>query len=131
MKKVFLLIAVLFSLATATQAQKAATATKWSQLTDEEKLMKAQGFREDNQNYLKNTLKLSDDQRNDIDNINLCYIASLDRIDRYGKDDATKEKWAKTVTAARGAQLDVIMGPENHKKYHDYVVGKLEKAAGK
>jgi hypothetical protein len=131
MKKAFLLIAVLFSLASATQAQKAATATKWSQLTDEEKLMKAQGFREDNQNYLKNTLKLSDDQRNDIDNINLCYIASLDRIDRYGKDDATKEKWAKTVTAARGAQLDVIMGPENHKKYHDYVVGKLEKAAGK
>jgi hypothetical protein len=131
MKKVLFLFAVLFSVATAAQAQKSTAASKWSQLTDEEKIMKAQGFREDNQAFLKDKLKLSDDQRNDIDNVNLCYIASLDRIDRYGKDDATKEKWAKTATAARGAQLDVIMGPENHKKYQDYVVAKVKKAAGK
>ena len=128
MKKVFFLFAVLFSITSAVQAQKAA-APKWSQLSAEEKLLKAQDFREDNQAFLKDKLKLSDDQRNDIDNINLCYIASLDRIDRYGKDDATKEKWAKAATAARGSQLDVIMGPENHKKYQDYVVGKLKKAA--
>jgi len=125
MKKIMMMLLVLFTFAAGAQAQ------KWSQLSDEEKMMKAQAFRDDNQAYLTNTLKLTEDQRNDIDNVNLCYLSALDRIDRYGKDDATKEKWAKTATAARSAQLDVIMGPENHKKYSEYVQGKLKKAAGK
>jgi len=126
MKKALLTLFVIAAAFSTVSAQK-----KWSDLSNEEKLLKAQSFRDDNQAYLKNTLKLSDAQREDIDNINLCYIAALDRIDRYGKDDNTKVNWAKTATAARGAQLDVIMGAENHKKYQDYIVGKLKKAAGK
>lgn len=126
MKKTLLTIFVVVAALSTANAQK-----KWDDLTNEEKLLKAQDFRADNQAYLKNTLKLSDAQREDIDNINLCYIAALDRIDRYGKTDETKVQWAKTATAARGAQLDVIMGAENRKKYQEYIVGKLKKAAGK
>lgn len=126
MKKAMLTLLVVVAALTTVNAQK-----KWEDLSNEEKLLKAQSFRDDNQAYLKNTLKLSDAQREDIDNINLCYIAALDRIDRYGKSDETKVNWAKTATAARGAQLDVIMGAENRKKYQEYVAGKLKKAAGK
>ena len=126
MKKAMLTFIVVIAAFGSVNAQK-----KWADLTNEEKLLKAQEFRDDNQAYLKNTLKLSDAQREDIDNINLCYIAALDRIDRYGKTDETKLNWAKTATAARGAQLDVIMGAENRKKYQEYVAGKLKKAAGK
>jgi hypothetical protein len=126
MKKAILTLIVVAAAFTSVNAQK-----KWADLSNEDKLLKAQAFRDDNQAYLKNTLKVSDAQREDVDNVNLCYVASLDRIDRYGKDDDTKLKWAKAATAARGAQLDVILGVENHKKYQDYVAGKLKKAAGK
>ena len=108
-----------------------ANAQKWSDLTDEQKMMKVQSFREDNQNYMKNTLKLKDEQLNDIDNVNLCYLSTLDRIDRYGKTDADKEKYAKTATSARSAQLDAIMGVENRKKFQAYVEEKLKKAGVK
>lgn len=103
-------------------------AQKWSDLSEEEKLMKLQSFREDNQNYLKNTLKLTDEQMTDIDDINLCYLATLDRISRYGKTDADKEKYAKSITAARSAQLDAIMGKEKRDQYAKYVNDKLKKA---
>lgn len=106
-------------------------AQKWSELTDEQKVMKLQEFREDNQNYLKNTLKLSEEQMSDIDAVNVCYLSTLDRIQRYGKTDADKEKYAKSVTSARSAQLDAIMGVENRKKYQQYVQEKLKKAAEK
>ena len=71
---------------------------------------------------------MTDDQRTDIDNVNLCFLSTLDLIDRYGKDDAAKEKYAKSAVNARNAQLDAIMGPENRKKFQDYVVAKLKKA---
>jgi hypothetical protein len=106
-------------------------AQKWSELTSEQKMMKAQEFRDDNQNYLKNTLKLTDDQLSDIDNVNLCYLSTLDRLDRYGKSDADKEKYAKSVTEARSAQLDAIMGADNRKKFQAYVQEKLKKAGVK
>jgi hypothetical protein len=108
-----------------------ANAQKWSELSDEQKWSKAQDFRDDNQNYLKNTLKMSDDQLSDIDNVNICYLSTLDRIDRYGKTDADKEKYAKSVTAARSAQLDAIMGVDNRKKFQAYVQEKLKKAGVK
>jgi len=106
----------------------AVKAQKWSSLTDEEKLMKAKEFRADNQKYLKTTLAMTDQQVTDIDNVNICYLSTLDRLDRYGKDDATKEKYAKAVTEARSAQLDAIMGTEKHKQYSEYIKGKLQKA---
>ncbi len=126
-----LFLSLSFYVSSHAQAQAQALAQKWSALSDEEKLLKAESFRNDNQSFLQNTLKMSDDQRMDIDNVNMCYVASLDRIARYGKDDAAKEKWAKTSTQARNAQLDVIMGADNHKKYAEYIVGKIKKAAGK
>jgi len=104
-------------------------AQKWSDLTEEQKIMQVQSFRDDNQNYLKNTLKLSEEQTSDIDAVNICYLSTLDRIQRYGKTDADKEKYAKSITASRSAQLDAIMGVENRKKYQQYVQGKLKKAA--
>ena len=105
-----------------------ANAQKWSELTNEQKSMQMQAFREDNQNYMKNNLKLTQTQMDDVDNTNICYFSTLDRIDRYGKDDASKEKYAKSATSARSAQLDAIMGVEKHKKFSEYVKGKLKKA---
>jgi len=116
----FILILILFGV-------NALYAQKWSELSKEEKLMKAQDFRADNQNYLKNTLGMSEDQLNDIDNVNVCYLSTLDRIDRYAKTDEDKTKYAKAVTAARGAQLDAIMGPEKRKQFMSYVGEKLKK----
>ncbi len=105
-----------------------AIAQKWEDLSNEQKMNKIQGFREDNQKYLKG-LGLSDDQLNDVDNVNLCFLSNLDRIDRYGGDDASKKKYAKSAVAARSAQLDAIIGVDKRKQYMEYVQGKLEKAA--
>jgi hypothetical protein len=121
MKKLLLLLVVML-MVSATQAQ------KWADLSDEQKISQLQDFRADNQKYLKETLKLSDDQVTDIDNVNIAFLAALDRIDRYGKDDVTKEKWAKAAIAARSSQLDVIMGADKRKKFQDYVSAKLKKA---
>lgn len=104
---------------------------KWSDLSKEEKLMKVQSFRDDNQQYLKDKLAMSPEQLDDIDNVNICYLSTLDRIDRYGKDDAAKEKYAKAITSARSAQLDAIMGADKRKQYVEYVQGKLKKVVEK
>lgn len=104
---------------------------KWEALTDEQKAMKLKDFRADNQQYLKNTLGMTPTQLDDIDNVNMCYLSTLDRIDRYAKADTTKEKLAEVVTAARWAQLDAIMGAEKHQKFADYVEEKLKKAKAK
>jgi len=123
MKKYYsMLTLVLMTLSFSTMAQ------KWTDLSKEEKMMKLQSFRDDNQKYMKDSLKLSDEQRTDIDNVNICYLSTLDRIDRYAKTDADKEKYAKAVTAARSAQLDAIMGVGKHKQFANYVVAKLQKA---
>lgn len=122
MKKFFILLLISVSVAGTANAQ------KWADLSNEQKISKLQDFRDDNQKYLKETLKLSDEQRVDIDNVNLCFLSTLDLIDRYGKDDAAKEKYAKSAVNARNAQLDAIMGAENRKKFQDYVVAKLKKA---
>jgi hypothetical protein len=42
--------------------------------------MKAQDFRADNQNYLKNTLGMNDEQLDDIDNVN-CMLPFYTRPD--------------------------------------------------
>jgi hypothetical protein len=125
MKKIILVLLVCITSATAVNAQ------KWNDLSDEQKMMQAKGFRQDNQKYLKSTLGLSEEQITDVDNVNLCFVSTLDRIDRYGKDAAAKEKYAKTAGQARTAQLDAIMGPEKRKQLQDYVTAKLKKASGK
>jgi len=121
MKKMILMLLVMMA-ATSTQAQ------KWEDLSAEQVMEKAKGFREDNQKYLKEKLKMTEDQVIDIDNTNVCFLASMERINTYGKDKATKEKWAKTAVQARQAQMDMIMGPEKRKQYMDYVTAKLKKA---
>jgi len=106
----------------------AANAQKWSEMTDEQKMMKLKSFRDDNQNYLKNTLGMTQQQMSDIDNVNICYLSTLDRISRYAKDDATKEKYADAITQGRWAQLDAIMGADKHEQYAKYLKDKIEKA---
>ena len=106
----------------------AQTAPKWNDLTQEQKMMKAKEFRADNQKYLKTTLGMTQTQLDDIDNVNLCYLSTIDRINRYGKDEATKDKVADAVWKARWAQLDAIMGVDKHKQYAEYIHGKLQKA---
>ena len=106
-----------------------ANAQKWSELSDEQKMMKLKSFRADNQNYLKNTLGMTQQQMTDIDNVNICYLSTLDRISRYAKDDATKEKYADAVSDGRWAQLDAIMGAEKHEQYAKYLKDKIEKAS--
>jgi hypothetical protein len=125
MKKIILVLLVCLSSASVVNAQ------KWNDLSGEQKLMKAQDFRDDNQKYLKSTLGLTDDQLIDVDNVNVCFLSTLDRIDRYGKDAAAKEKYAKSAVQARSAQLDAIMGVEKRKQFQEFVSEKLKKASGK
>jgi len=106
-----------------------ANAQKWSELSDEQKIMKLESFRADNQNYLKNTLGMTQQQMTDIDNVNICYLSTLDRISRYAKDDAAREKYADAVSQGRWAQLDAIMGADKHEQYAKYLKDKIEKAA--
>ena len=96
-------------------------AQKWDELNDEQKLMKLKTFRAENQKYMKDSLKLTSTQINDIDNINVCYLSTLDRIVRYGKDDERKEKLAEAVSEARWVQIDAIIGEEKHNKYAAYL----------
>ena len=105
-----------------------AFAQKWADLSNEEKVMKAKSFTEDNHKYMKETLKLSEEQISDADNVNVCYLTTLDRINRYGKTDADKEKYAKSATDSRAKQLEAIMGTDNYGKYKKYVGDKLKKA---
>jgi hypothetical protein len=103
-------------------------AQKWSDLTNEEKEMKLESFIADNHKYMKDSLALSDQQITDIDNVNICYLSTLDRIDRYGKTDVNKEKFAKAITAARSVQMEAIMGTAKRQKFANYVAAKLKKA---
>ena len=122
MKKTILFIMLCMVTVTAVNAQ------KWSEMTDEQKMMQLKSFRADNQAYLKNTLGMTQQQMSDIDNVNVCYLSTLDRISRYAKDDATKEKYADAITQGRWAQLDAIMGADKHEQYAKYLKDKIEKA---
>jgi hypothetical protein len=119
MKRIITMVAVLMATATFVQAQ------KWADLSTEQKLMKAKEFRAESQNYLKG-LGLTQDQLTDMDDVNICYLTTLDRIDRYGKDDAAKKTYAKTVTKNRAAQMDAIMGPERRAKYQQWLADKIK-----
>ena len=125
MKKAILFFSVCLLAITAVHAQ------KWNELTEEQKMMKAKSFRDGNQKYLKTTLAMTQTQLDDIDNVNLCFLSTLDRIDRYAKDDATKEKYADALWEVRWAQLDAIMGPDKHKQFAEYLKAKIEKAKQK
>lgn len=122
MKKVIFIFALMIGAMCSVNAQ------SWDQLSDEQMLMKAKDFRADNQKYLKETLGLSVEQCEDIDNVNLCFLSTLDRIDRYGKTDEDKKKYAKGLTQSRSAQLDAIMGVDKRKQYIAYIEEKLKKA---
>ena len=122
MKKI-VLFSALYLLAANVYAQ------KWDELSDEQKLMKLKSFRADNQKYLKDSLKLTQTQIDDIDNVNVCYLSTLDRINRYGKDEETKDKVAEFISDARWAQVDAIMGADKHDQYMAFIKRKLEKAA--
>jgi len=106
-----------------------AFAQKWADLSKEEQLMKLQNFIEDNHKYMKDTLALSEEQITDADNVNVCYLTTLDRINRYAKTDADKEKYAKSSTESRAKQLEAIMGTDKYNKFRKYVETKLKKAA--
>jgi sortase (surface protein transpeptidase) len=123
MKKIAFLFFAGIVLSLTTNAQ------KWKDLTDEQKWAKVQEFREDNQKYMKSTLGMTDQQVEDVDAVNACFLSNLDLVARYGKDDAAKEKYAKSLVNSRNTALDAIMGPETRKKYQAYVKAKLEKAA--
>ncbi len=119
--KIFFIVTALLT-AIVTNAQ------KWNELTDEKKLAKLESFRADNQKYMKDSLKLSKTQMTDLDNLNLCFLSTLDRIDRYAKDDANKEKYAEALWEVRWAQVDAIIGKEKHEKYAAYLKRKINKA---
>jgi len=127
MKKYYsILIAMLILFSASAFAQK-----KWKDLTQEEKTMKLEEFIQDNHKYMQDSLGLSDEQVTDVDAVNICYLSTLDRITRYVKTDADKEKYAKVVTDARTKQLEAIMGASNFKKFRAYVEAKVKKAGAK
>ena len=118
----------IFFIVTALLTTIVTNAQKWDELTDEKKLAKLESFRADNQKYQKDSLKLTATQMTDLDNLNLCFLSTLDRIDRYTKDNATKEKYAEALWEVRWAQVDAIMGKEKHEKYAAYLKRKINKA---
>jgi len=122
MKNAIFFIMICMMTATAVHAQ------KWDELTDEQKVMKLKEFRADNQKYLKTKLGMTPKQMDDIDNVNACYLGTLDRINRYVKDDDKKNEYAEAVSKARWAQLDAIMGADKHEQYAEYLKAKIEKA---
>ena len=122
--KIFFVAICLLS-ATLTWAQ------KWESLSEEKKLAKLKSFRTNSQKYLKDSLHLSATQISDIDNLNLCFLSTLDRIDRYAKEEKTKEEYADALWEVRWAQVDAIMGKEKHEKYAAYVKKKIEQAVAK
>lgn len=119
MKRIIAVAAVLIASASTLQAQ------SWADLSTEQKLMKVKEFREESQNYLKG-LGLTQDQLSDMDDVNVCYLTTLDRIDRYGKDDASKKAYAKSVTKSRATQMDAIMGPDKRAKYQQWLSDKIK-----
>jgi len=125
MKAKFFLIAICLVMASVTYAQ------KWEQLTDEKKIEKLKSFRADNQKFLKDSLHLTPTQITDLDNLNLCFLSTLDRIDRYAKDDETKEKYAEALWEVRWVQVDAIMGKDRHERYADYLKRKITMAIEK
>lgn len=122
MKKSVLFLMTCLLLITAAHSQ------KWSELTDEQKVMKLKTFRAENQKYLKTTLGMTQKQLDDIDNVNACYLGTLDRINRYIKDETKKNEYAEAVSKARWLQLDAIMGEDKHNQYAEYLKAKIEKA---
>lgn len=116
------LIGIILLTATVAQAQ------KWDELSDEKKLAKLKTFRAENQKYLKDSLHLSQTQISDLDNVNACFLSTLDRIDRYTKDDETKEKYADALWEVRWTQVDAIMGKDKHEQYAGYLKRKIAKA---
>jgi hypothetical protein len=124
MKKTILFSMLCLFTASGAFAQKA----KWENLSKEEKMMKLQSFRDDNQKYLKDSLAMNADQLADIDNVNVCFLSTMERIQRYGKDKVNMQKFAEAVAAERSIQMDAIMGPEKRKKFAEYVEAKLKKA---
>ena|SRR5688572_3417162 len=125
MRSKYFIIAICLMAATVTSAQ------KWDDLSDEQKLSKLKSFRADNQKYLKDTLRLTQTQMTDLDNLNACFLSTLDRVDRYAKDDKTKEEYAEALWEVRWAQVDAIMGKEKHEKYAAYIKRKIAQAADK
>jgi len=119
--KVFFML-ILLATAAVSKAQ------KWEELSEEQKLMKLKTFRASNQQYLKDTLHLSQTQMTDLDNLNLCFLSTLDRVDRYAKDKKTKEHYADALWEVRWAQVDAIMGKEKHTKYATYMEKKITEA---
>lgn len=119
------LIALCVLCATMTNAQ------KWDDLSDEQKLSKLKTFRAGNQKYLKDSLRLTTTQMADLDNLNLCFLSTLDRIDRYAKDDQTKEEYADALWEVRWAQVDAIMGKDKHEKYAAYIKRQIAQAMAK
>jgi len=103
MKTTILFIVMSMLTSTVTNAQ------KWDELSDENKLAKLKSFRGENQKYMKDSLKLTATQMKDLDNLNVCFLSTLDRIDRYAKDDQTKEKYAEALWEVRWAQVDAII----------------------
>ena len=125
MKRAIFFMVVCLVIATVARSQ------KWSDLSDEQKEMKLKSFREVNQKYLKDSLHLTQTQMTDIDNVNICFLSTLDRIDRYVKADADREKYADAVSQARWAQLDAIMGKDKHDQYAAFMKRRIEEAKAK
>ena len=115
---------VLFSVFVCIAMAGPACAQSWDEMTAEQKLMSAVEFREDNQKYLA-SLGLNDEQRNDIDNVNLCFLSGLDRITRYAEKPSQAKKYAGKLFDAREKELEAIMGKENREKYMQYIADKL------
>ena len=118
MKHAFLFLLLMLGLAGSAAAQ------SWEEMTAEQKLMSAQAFRQDNQTYLT-SLGMNEEQRTDIDNVNLCFLSGLDRISRYAKNESEAKKYAGKLFDAREKQLEAIMGKDNREKYMQYIAEKL------
>jgi hypothetical protein len=124
MRKPMILLVLITSISTASIAQ--TWQETWTNMSKEEKMMKMNAFRADNQKFLKDSLGMTGTQLKSIDSVNSIYLKGLNQIEKSSDTDDQKLAKAREITKTRGTDLDNIMGEEKHGKFSQYLYGKLK-----
>jgi len=125
MKKTMILLVLITCISRVSFAQ--TWQETWSNMSQEEKMMKLKSFRADNQKFLKDSLGMTDHQLKLIDSVNKVYLGGIKQIESSTAPDDVKLGKARDITKTRAYGLDIIMGVANHQRFTQYIYDKLQK----